>query len=189
MSSGHASKKHSLKKWTLQSSDVFCETPFYKILENKVRSASNTEAKWYILDLPDWVNIVAIDGDDVLFVQQYRHGSQEFSLEIPGGIVDPGETHLEAAKRELLEETGFSANKWVEIGRLSPNPALQNNLCVTFLAIDVEDSGQTHFDEHEELQTQRIPLYEIDDLCSKEKIHHALVVAAFDHLRRYNSKS
>jgi 8-oxo-dGTP pyrophosphatase MutT (NUDIX family) len=85
---------------------------------------------FYIIESRDWINIIPVTEDHrVVMVKQYRLGSMETTLEIPGGIVDPGDTPEEAASRELLEETGYQAQEWVKIGAVNPNPALFCNRC------------------------------------------------------------
>jgi 8-oxo-dGTP pyrophosphatase MutT (NUDIX family) len=80
------------------------------------------EHDFYIIEAPTWVNVVAISADDeILLIKQYRHGIRSVTFEIPGGMVDPGESPLEAAKRELLEETGYISNDWALIGNVHPN--------------------------------------------------------------------
>jgi len=72
---------------------------------------------FYILESRDWINIIPLTDDhQVVMIRQYRHGSREVTLEIPGGLVDPGDTPKKAAVRELLEETGYQAKKWIKSG-------------------------------------------------------------------------
>lgn len=136
-----------------------------------------------VLHAPDWVNVVALTpGDEVLLVRQYRHGTRRQTLEIPGGMVDPGETAAQAARRELREETGYAAERWLELGTVEPNPALQSNRCHTWLALDANRVGDIQPDAGEVLVVERQPLAAIDGLVRGGAITHALVIAAFYHL-------
>jgi len=138
---------------------------------------------FYCIDCPDWINVIALDArDDVLLVKQYRFGTGEFTLEIPGGMCDPGESPQQAARREMQEETGFDAVRWAELGWVHPNPALQNNRCHTFLARDLVASPVANPDPHEQIEIVRRPLVEIPGLIARREITHALVVAAFQLL-------
>ncbi len=93
------------------------------------------------------MNVIALtDREDVVLIRQYRHGIGEVTLEIPGGLMDADEP-LAAAKRELLEETGYRAEEWIDLGYVHPNPAIQNNRCYTFLALGAKLAGAQSLDE------------------------------------------
>lgn len=111
-------------------------------------------------------------------IEQYRHGANETQMEIPGGIIDPGENPQQAALRELREETGFIGTKAIEIGRVNPNPALFSNICYTFFIPDVTP-GEQQLDETEDITVHLVEPQEIPLLISSEAIKHGLVVAAF----------
>jgi ADP-ribose pyrophosphatase len=121
-----------------------------------------------------------------VLVRQYRHGVREFSLELPGGIVDDGEDPLVGALRELMEETGYSAGEIVEVGRIYPNPALQENALFCYLATDVELTGSQNFDDTEEIEVHLVPLEELLGMVRGGEFKHALHVAvlfqALSHL-------
>lgn len=135
---------------------------------------------FYCIEAPDWINVIPLtENDEVLFVRQYRFGIEGFTLEIPGGMCDPGEAPLEAAGRELREETGHRAGELIELGRVHPNPALQGNRCHSFLARNLSDCGAPDPDPHEEFELQRVPLVRVPHLIRTGEITHSLVVVAF----------
>jgi 8-oxo-dGTP pyrophosphatase MutT (NUDIX family) len=135
---------------------------------------------FYILESNDWINVIPLTAhDEVIMIRQYRHGSREVTLEIPGGLVDSGDTPKKAAVRELLEETGYQAKKWLKIGVVNPNPALFNNRCHTFLAQDVYKGTDPTPDQTEDIEVVLVPLADIPKLILKGKIDHAMVITAF----------
>lgn len=143
-----------------------------------VELASGRTFEPVVLEFRSWANVLALTkNNEVVLVKQYRHGVQEDLLEFPGGIVDDGESPLEGIRRELMEETGYSAENLVEVGRIYPNPALQHNTLFCYVATDVEKVGEQHFDDTEEIEVQLLPLEELIELAKSGKFLHALHVA------------
>jgi len=172
------------KPWQELRRDVGYVTRIFTV--HKVHSRSPLDGREHpfeVIETPDWVNVIALAPDgQVLLVRQWRHGRRAISLEVPGGMVDPGETPLAAAKRELEEETGYRAGSWEQIGVVEPNPAIQTNLTFTFLAKGAEPTGKIDPDEDEQIEVLKRPLKDIPDLLAEGAIQHSLVVAAFAHL-------
>jgi 8-oxo-dGTP pyrophosphatase MutT (NUDIX family) len=124
----------------------------------------------------DWAQIVPITADgEVVLVRQYRHGDQRFTLEIPGGLVDPGEDPATAALRECLEETGYRARAALPLGVIAPNPALFANRLHAFYAVDVEPEGAVQNTGTEVTEAVLIPVTELEALLLAGEIDHALV--------------
>jgi ADP-ribose pyrophosphatase len=138
------------------------------------------EHDFYVIESRDWINVIPLTDDrQVIMIRQYRHGSRKVTLEIPGGLLDPGDTPEKAGARELLEETGFQAKKWKQIGVVNPNSALFNNRCYTFLAQDIQRVADPELDQTEDIEVVPIPLVDIPEFILKGKIDHAMVVTAF----------
>lgn len=143
------------------------------------------EGTFYILHAPAWLNIIALTPEnEIILVEQYRHGIEQFTLELPGGMSEPEEALVRSAQRELLEETGFTAphQNWEALGRVSFNPAIANNYTHTFLVRGCRKTGVQQLDEHEEIAVHTIPVQKFGKLIRNHTIHHALVVAAYARL-------
>jgi ADP-ribose pyrophosphatase len=143
---------------------------------------------FYCIRAIDWINVIPVTADgEVLLLRQYRFGVEDFTLEIPGGMCDPGETPRQAALRELREETGHEAGELIELGWVHPNPAIQDNRCHTFLARDLVDRGPPQPDATEAFEQIRAPLAQIPRLIAEGRITHSLVVAAFQMLNSHGA--
>ncbi|MGM0424338.1 MAG: NUDIX hydrolase [Thermodesulfobacteriota bacterium] len=138
------------------------------------------EHEFYILESAPWVNIIPLTSQNqVVLIRQYRHGIQANTLEIPGGLVETNDTPRSAAQRELQEETGYRAREIRYLGKVHPNPAIQNNECHTFLALQAQACCEQDLDEKEDIQVLLRPLQEIPGLILQSEITHSLVLAAF----------
>ena len=134
---------------------------------------------FYRIDSTDWVNIVPITpAGDVVMVRQYRHGLDDFTIEIPGGMVDPGETPAQAAGRELLEETGYRAAEIVPLGGINPNPALFGNTLHAFVGRNVEWVEDVRNESTEETHVEVVSPAELRRLVRTGAVNHALVITA-----------
>lgn len=146
--------------------------------------ANPRSGEFYVMETPDWVNVVALTKDGALvLVEQWRHGVKRTTLEIPGGMVDPGEGPAEAAKRELVEETGFVSDDWEPLGVIDPNPAIQSTRCYTYLAREAWRAEAPRFDEHERCRLVLVPYSDVSRLVASGRISHALVVVALHFAR------
>jgi len=170
-----------IKKWDIVTSEKIESNKIFSVRKDtSVSPLTGNEHDFFVVEAPHWINVIALtENDEVVLIEQYRHGSQSVTVEIPGGMVDPGEKPLQTAKRELLEESGYIGENWLQIGEVFPNPAMQNNRCFTFLATNCKKVGQTNFDTTEYIITYTRPSSEIPKLVSQGKIMHSLVVAAF----------
>ena len=133
---------------------------------------------YYVLEYPNWVNAVALTKENkIILVRQYRFAADIISLEIPGGVIDDGETPEVAIVRELQEETGYSFESCELIATLYPNPATSTNKTFTYLLKGGIKSHAQHLDEHEILNVEEYTIEEVKQLLKDNKIDQALHVA------------
>jgi 8-oxo-dGTP pyrophosphatase MutT (NUDIX family) len=134
----------------------------------------------YVIECGAWVNVIALTKKrEVVLIKQYRHGVKQVMLEIPTGIMDEeDESPMWAARRELLEETGYTSDQFIEVGRVYPNPATHNNLTYSFLALDVELVSEQNLDETEEIEVSLIPFDEFISLAKEGGLPQALHISA-----------
>lgn len=168
-----------LEEWPLLAEEEILKTPVFTVNRQVCRSPKDGEDKnFVVMALPDWVQVLALTEDKkVLLVRQFRLGSRQISLELPGGVVEKGQSPLEAAQRELAEETGYTASAWKQLAAFRPNPAIQNNSAYLFLAEGARLSGPTDFDENEDLDLTAVSLSELRELVFNGTIDHAIMVA------------
>ncbi len=159
----------------------------YAIRQYEVRRDDGDARPVFTFETPDWCNVVAFtEAGELLFVRQHRFGTNAPSLEIPGGLVDPGEDPLAAARRELREETGYEAKEIVSLGALAPNPAMQGNQlhCYVAYGCTPHREGQ-RLDDLEDCELVVLTRPEVEAAIDRGEIHHALVLAGWYLLERH----
>jgi 8-oxo-dGTP pyrophosphatase MutT (NUDIX family) len=140
-------------------------------------SRRGTENDYTVIAAPDWVNVIALTADGrLVLVRQFRFGIDDFSLEIPGGVIEPGEDPVEAGQRELREETGFAGGPVHLLGSVHPNPAIQNNRCHLVLVENAELRGATEWDPEEDIEVTTVQADEVLAWARSGRITHSLVV-------------
>ena len=163
----------------MDSKNILKLGPWLSVRQERVCLPSGKEIPtWFILEFPDWVNVIAVTKDgQFVMIDQYRHALGETRYELVAGVIDPGETPLQAAQRELLEETGFGGGEWSEFMVLSPNPTNHNNLSYTFLATGVEQLSAQHQEETEDIRLHVLNPAEVRQLLEQGEIIQALHAA------------
>ena len=167
-------------RWEKLSTATHAKTRVFDVLMTRYRHPRRgVERDFVVMSAPDWVNVVALTTDDQLvLVRQFRYGIDEFSLEIPGGVIEAGEDPVLAGLRELQEETGFTGAPARLLGSVHPNPAIQSNRCHFVFVEAAVKSHELAWDADEEIHVTTLPVEEVLNLARSGGIVHGLVLNA-----------
>ncbi|MXV13682.1 NUDIX hydrolase [Hufsiella ginkgonis] len=173
-------------KWEKLSSEYVMREKWATVRRDTCRMPDGTLIPdYYVLEYPDWVNVVAItENNEVIIIRQYRHAAETVITEIPGGCIDPGETPLEAAKRELLEETGFLFESFEPIAALYANPATAFNKTYSYIARDGKKVQAQNLDGREEILVELVSLAKVEEMLYNHEFGQALHVSAIFYALR-----
>lgn len=166
-------------KWKVLESEHLFRRPWLTVRRDKVLLPSGAiHPEYYVLEYPDWINVIAQTRDGrFVMVEQYRHGLGEVAVELCAGVIEQGEAPEAAARRELLEETGFGGGEWHEFMTISMNPGSANNLTHCFLATNVELLQDQHLDSTEDIAVRLLSRQELFDLINSGTLKQSLMLA------------
>lgn len=165
-------------KWKVLSSEYLHKKEWLTVRKDTCQLANGAIIpEFYVNEYADWVNVFALTNEGkVLMVRQYRHGIAAVGIELPGGVIDEGETPEEAARRELLEETGYTFESFTYLGKISANPSTTNNFLHMFLAENGKKVAEQKLDETEEVDVLICSIEEVKNLVKENKIMQSLHV-------------
>lgn len=168
-----------IKKWKILDREYLFKRPWLTARRDKVQLPDGRiNPEYYVLEYPDWINVIAITKTGMfVMVEQYRHGLQDVFTELVGGVIEPGEDPLAAARRELLEETGFAGGDWELYMVISQNPSTSNNYTYCFIARGVEETARQHLDETEDIAVKLLTKQEVKNMLFNDQIKQALMAA------------
>ena len=176
-----------MKPWTVLDRRVLIERPWLRLREDHVRLPGGHEIEeFHVLEYPDWTCTVCLtDDDDLVLVEQYRHGIAEVVLELPGGVIDAGESPEAAARREVLEETGFTADTWHLLGRCAQDPHRQTNYVYCFAATGARQVATQRLDAEEHMRVRTMPCAEALRRATAGGLEHGIHLAALFLARQH----
>ncbi|MEY4940472.1 MAG: hypothetical protein RIQ93_2207 [Verrucomicrobiota bacterium] len=167
-------------RWERLGEVIQAKTRIFDLLSARYRHpVRGAERDFVVVHAPDWVNVIALTADHhLVLVRQFRYGINDFSLEIPGGVMELSEDPVTAGLRELREETGFTGGSARLLGSVHPNPAIQSNRCHFVLVEGAAKSHELEWDADEEIQVTLRPVEEVFTLARGGGITHGLVLDA-----------
>jgi len=173
-----------IQPWRVKSSEPMLDCRIFKVRKDVVVNPRNgTSHEMYVLEQLNWVNIIPLTpAQEVILIEQWRHGTRSVQLETPGGLMEPNETLEECARRELLEETGYEAGELVHLGSVHPNPAIQGNLQHYVLATNCRKVAGLKLDHAEDIAVKLAPLTDIPRMIRAGEITHGIVIGGFYQL-------
>ncbi len=168
-----------IKKWTTLSSEYLIRRPWLTARRDRAMLPDGRiHPEYYVLEYPDWVNVIALTADGMMvMVRQYRYALQIISTELCAGVIEKGETPLQAAKRELLEETGYTGGEWRQLMTIGQNPSTCNNLTHCFVATGVQPTGTQHLDATEDVQMLLMKPEDVLGMLVRDEMKQALMAA------------
>jgi len=166
-------------KYKVITSKYLFNRPWLTVrLESAELPDGRSVPEYYILEYPNWINVIAITDDGRMVMErQYRHAVGKTAYEIPCGVIEKGEEPLEAAKRELMEETGFGGGEWSLLMSGAPNPGSNSNYCFSFLATGVKKIGEQKLDSTEDISVYLMEKEYVRELLEKGDIIQILHAA------------
>lgn len=173
--------------WATQSEEKLLSTCVFEVIAKKQKADAGPEGTYYAIQGRRCVCIVAVYEGKLVMVRQYRHGTETITSEIPGGLIDEGETPEQAAARELEEESGFRAEEIVLLGKVNPNPALFQNGSELYvcLAVHPTPTGRVNYDADEVMHEILVPYEEVLNSFGTGEYTHSYLGTALLFYQRY----
>lgn len=174
-------------QWVAGEKKLLYSAPILTVHEQRSTAPNGSQGDYIVIDTPNWVIVIPVLDNPSRFVmvRQWRHGCLSMSTEFPGGVIDAGESPIQGAERELLEETGYKAGKLTHLGTMSPNPAIFSNKVHCYLAEDLEATGTQNLDKDEFVEYFTLPEEDVFKMVGTPEFPHAIMTAALELYRKH----
>lgn len=165
-------------KWNVLESTYLHKEPWLTVRKDRCELPNgNIVPSFYVMEYPEWANAFCVTKEGkVVMVKQYRHGIESIETELPGGVIEEGETWQAGIEREVKEETGYQFEKFEYLGKICANPSTTNNFMHMFLAIGGEKVAEQELDHSEEVEVLIMTIDEVKALVKENKIMQSLHV-------------
>lgn len=175
------------QKWKLLESEYLVNNRWLKLRKDKCALPNgNIINDFYVTEYPDWANVLAMTPDkEVVLVRQYRHGRKIILHELPGGIIENSQSALEAAQRELLEETGYQSSDWKSLGTVCANPDNHSNVSHCFLATNATRYNEQNLDENELIDVELLSWERVLDMAQIGEIQQSMHITTIFRALKY----
>lgn len=176
-------QNNKIGKWRILNTEYLIRRPWLTARKDTVELPDGRiNDEYYLLEYPTWVNVIAITKEEnFVMVEQYRHGLGDVFIELCAGVVEEGETPADAARRELLEETGYTGGTWRLLDTICQNPSTCTNSTYCFLAEGVKKTDIQHLDDTEDINVRLLSEKEVLDLMTEGKMKQSLMAAPLWH--------
>jgi 8-oxo-dGTP pyrophosphatase MutT (NUDIX family) len=171
-----------IPKWETISKKEIIDLKIFKAeIVSRRHPIWERESDFVVLNSKNWANVVPVTkNNEILLIEQYRQGSDTITLEVPGGLIEINESPIDAARRECIEETGYSSNQLlIPIGVSLPNPAFLSNSCYSFAWFGLEPTIEQNCDLNEEIRVVPTPINEVKEMINDGRINHSVILTAF----------
>lgn len=172
-----------IEKWRTIASEYLIRRPWLTARRDTITlSDGRINNEFYVLEYPSWVNVIAVTKDGMfVMIEQYRHGIDEVIVELCAGVVETGEDPETAARRELLEEAGYSGGRWRLLNKICQNPSTCNNYTYCYLAEGVTKTSDQSLDATEDIAVRLMTEDEVRQMLHNDEMKQAMMATPLWH--------
>jgi len=178
----------TITPWQVLDSRYLLRKRWLNVREDRVKTGGGAIIdEFHVLEAPSWACVLCVSVDrELVLIRQYRHGAKEVTLELPAGVIEDDEMPEVGARRELREETGYVADRWIDLATLNPEPSRHTHRAHCFVALDARPDHEQALDLAEQVEVVRFPAARALELVQSGQLDHAVHVAALLLARSMN---